>query len=184
MALSWTSTKKKRCRIRWVCACDCGRTASISAYNLRSGNTKSCGCLIAEKLSDRNRSRAVSVGPNLELAVRVLYDVYVRAAQRRGYEFSIGFDRFVKITSLPCDYCGTPPSNFHRVKTSRASPNYGSGVVYSGIDRRDNSVGYTPENSAPCCSVCNRAKHTLGLADFKIWLRRVHKNLFGEAANA
>lgn len=29
----------------WVCACDCGRTTSALASNLRAGNTKSCGCL-------------------------------------------------------------------------------------------------------------------------------------------
>lgn len=29
----------------WVCQCDCGNTSIVSSTNLKTGNTKSCGCL-------------------------------------------------------------------------------------------------------------------------------------------
>jgi hypothetical protein len=29
----------------WLCACECGETRIVSARNLRTGNTRSCGCL-------------------------------------------------------------------------------------------------------------------------------------------
>lgn len=29
----------------WLCKCDCGQEATIRGYSLRSGATKSCGCL-------------------------------------------------------------------------------------------------------------------------------------------
>ena len=32
-------------RIRWKCRCDCGNDTVIRACNIKSGNTKSCGCL-------------------------------------------------------------------------------------------------------------------------------------------
>jgi hypothetical protein len=32
-------------RILWECKCDCGNTCVVSGKSLRSGNTKSCGCL-------------------------------------------------------------------------------------------------------------------------------------------
>jgi hypothetical protein len=28
----------------WECRCDCGSTHQATSFNLRSGNTKSCGC--------------------------------------------------------------------------------------------------------------------------------------------
>jgi len=31
-------------RSAWLCQCDCGKTATVQANRLKSGNTKSCGC--------------------------------------------------------------------------------------------------------------------------------------------
>lgn len=37
--------ERKAGRIVWECVCECGNTAYVSADSLRSGDTKSCGCL-------------------------------------------------------------------------------------------------------------------------------------------
>lgn len=37
---------------------------------------------------------------------------------------------------------------------------------YNGLDRIDNSVGYTEDNCVPCCAVCNRAKNSMGYNEF------------------
>jgi hypothetical protein len=37
----------------WKCECDCGNTARVEGYSLRSGNTQSCGCLQREKSSSQ-----------------------------------------------------------------------------------------------------------------------------------
>lgn len=34
--------------ITWRCVCDCGQEAIVRSYFLRSGATKSCGCLIGQ----------------------------------------------------------------------------------------------------------------------------------------
>lgn len=40
----------------WLCRCDCGKEVIVRGSSLRSGNTKSCGCLQKEKASQVNAS--------------------------------------------------------------------------------------------------------------------------------
>jgi hypothetical protein len=65
-------------------------------------------------------------------------------ASRRNLEWSLELDYYLKLISLPCHYCGGQLCK--------------SGV---GLDRLDNSQGYTMTNVVPCCGVCNvwRADH-------------------------
>lgn len=39
----------------WLCRCDCGTEVAILGIKLRSGNTRSCGCLREMSLTDRQR---------------------------------------------------------------------------------------------------------------------------------
>jgi hypothetical protein len=41
----------------WVCQCDCGAVKAVSSAKLRSGSTRSCGCLKAEAESPQDRIR-------------------------------------------------------------------------------------------------------------------------------
>lgn len=51
---TFSSKRKKRNKVtRWICRCDCGKTKEITSPALRKGRAKSCGCLAAEKASDR-----------------------------------------------------------------------------------------------------------------------------------
>lgn len=42
---------------RWECVCDCGRIIVVIGRDLRSGHTKSCGCLTKERFLKHGRSR-------------------------------------------------------------------------------------------------------------------------------
>lgn len=41
---------------RWTCICDCGKTGDFPQNSLRSGNTRSCGCLQRDLLRERRTS--------------------------------------------------------------------------------------------------------------------------------
>lgn len=38
---------------RWICKCDCGKQTIVGGNKLKSGHTKSCGCLVSEKARRR-----------------------------------------------------------------------------------------------------------------------------------
>ena len=41
----------KNKRAEWLCKCNnCGNYVVVNSHNLRTGHTKSCGCLISESL--------------------------------------------------------------------------------------------------------------------------------------
>lgn len=45
---------------RWLCICDCGEYTVVRAAMLRSGMTKSCGCMHRDHLVARNRKHGYS----------------------------------------------------------------------------------------------------------------------------
>lgn len=40
-------------KIKWLCKCDCRKEKAISASNLETGHTLSCGCITSELQSNR-----------------------------------------------------------------------------------------------------------------------------------
>ena len=73
-----------------------------------------------------------------------------------------------------CHYCGEPPTE----NLSDQTYTYGQGVFKrNGIDRKDNTLGYTVANTVPCCGVCNTAKMAVSEKDFYKWIYKVHHNL-------
>lgn len=52
--------KRKDNRIVWLCQCDCGNHMEVTSNALKSGKTRSCGCLSAELSSLRNSTHGMS----------------------------------------------------------------------------------------------------------------------------
>lgn len=40
-------------QVKWKCKCDCGNIVQVFAGNLKKGNTKSCGCLNSQMVTER-----------------------------------------------------------------------------------------------------------------------------------
>lgn len=45
----------KRVKEEWLCVCDCGEKRSVRSHSLRTGHTKSCGCLQREIVTQGGR---------------------------------------------------------------------------------------------------------------------------------
>lgn len=64
-------------------------------------------------------------------------------AKKRNIPWTLSLDEYVKIVfEARCEYCEEklPETGF-------------------GLDRKNDSQGYHPENVVPCCTECNLAKH-------------------------
>lgn len=47
-------------RTAWLCKCDCGNIRVFLGTHLKSGRSKSCGCLHNEKLAERSKTHGLS----------------------------------------------------------------------------------------------------------------------------
>jgi hypothetical protein len=140
----------------WECRCDCGCVKTVDSSALVRGFTKSCGCLHHYEEKDR-------------AAKNLLYSRYRRHAKERGYCFDIQFEDFFKITSNECYYCGRLPKNVAKLGNSM--------YAYNGIDRIDNTKGYTIDNCVPCCFCCNRAKDKREKDEYIVWIKNSYECL-------
>lgn len=156
----------KRWRKHYLCRCDCGNEKVIHGSSIVSGNTKSCGCMHKDAYAKRKL-------PNNGGVINHLILQYKRHARNRKIEYHLTKQEFTDIISLPCHYCGLPPSNNKKTKNC-------SGFLYSGIDRVDSSKGYEKDNAVPCCAICNRAKRDMSKKDFLQWIERVYKHSFAD----
>jgi len=71
--------------------------------------------------------------------------IYKSRAQKRNLEWSLTDEQANALFSEPCMYCGGPGG---------------------GIDRMDNTRGYTLDNCQPCCKTCNFMKLKMGAEEF------------------
>lgn len=101
-------------------------------------------------------------------------DLYSRSkskAKTRNKPWLLSFEEFYKLVLANCYYCGIQPQNVYTNKTR-----YAETLTYSGLDRKDNNIGYCFENCLPCCWNCNRARNKNLYEEFLIYLNELKVN--------
>ena len=74
--------KEGETRAFWKCRCECGNNIIVSGKQLRSGNTKSCGCLRKEKASE-TANKKVNFAPGYKFnKLTVLDETYIKNRNR------------------------------------------------------------------------------------------------------
>jgi hypothetical protein len=152
---------------KWRCQCDCGNITIKRAYDIERGRVKSCGCLLAEIAGNLNRK------PPGVSAAHGVFCTYRKGASNRGYEFDLTEEEVLGLIKKPCSYCGKEPHN------ERKSRFRNGNFLYNGIDRIDNSRGYTKDNVVQCCRKCNEAKKAMSRNDFINWVISVYEYSVG-----
>lgn len=150
--------------ILWLCLCDCGKTKTIRGNSLRAGRTRSCGCLMGHPgCPAHNRL------PKGESAFNNLYANMKLRAERDDRIWDLTKDQVRMLITLPCHYCGREPSQIWG-----RGKNVYSTILYNGLDRVDNRLGYDIKNVVACCGSCNYMKGELNQEEFKDLIRDIY----------
>jgi len=131
--------------------CKCKETKSLSEFYKSKdkqdglqGYCKDCSNKSNKKWREENKQEKLDYqknwredNPEYTKTPKAKYSRYKSKAKNRGYEFNLTLEEFTSISNQDCYYCGK--EGF-------------------GIDRFDNSTGYTSDNCVPCCTMCNKIK--------------------------
>ena len=128
------SGKSKGGSILWKCLCDCGGVKNIRAGTLRSGNTKSCGCLVREALHKTHGMASCKKGrPRL-------YSIWANMKQRCYNPKGSGYSYYGARGIIVCDEWKNDFKAFY---------DWAVGNGYSEdltIERINNDGNYEPSN--------------------------------------
>ena len=110
--------------------------------------------LVAYNESDKLKA----VRQRHRLTPQYRFSYYKTAARKRGLLFALTFKQFMTFWRKDCHYCGDP-------------------IETIGLDRVDNTQGYTLANVVPCCGYCNWCKREKSQATYVAHCTKVAQHL-------
>jgi len=146
----------------WLCRCDCGKETKVDASSLTrkckdKRPTESCGCLRLEAVASKDW-------------LGVEFRRYRKHNMKRGWRstqipFQLTVKEFSELILKDCFYCGEKPFTKSHV----------GGFLRNGIDRVNNSAGYSIDNVVTCCQSCNKLKGSFDVNEFKNLCSKISK---------
>lgn len=118
--------------------------------NQRARSIKRWKNLTPEKKEERRVTRR-----KWGRSIKGIFNFYKQNARARNKSFELTREQFNDFIYKNCIYCGEPSK---------------------GIDRVDNSKGYTLENSVSCCGRCNIMKNDMTVFEFINKCKVIYEN--------
>jgi hypothetical protein len=157
----------------WRCECECGGKSSVRSSYLRSGHTKSCGCLRSTVSKELNTTHG--------LADNRIYNVYIGMKARCYNKNSGSYPNYGGRGITVCPYWLESFENFY----NDIGVDYEEGLQ---LDRIDNDLGYSKENcrwATPQQNQMNKGYNINASSKYKgvswnkrstKWLAKIKKN--------
>jgi hypothetical protein len=119
----------------WRCRCDCGAETLVNGHRLKSGHTKSCGCLVIELLRSNRLTHGDTIWRSVTPEYRIWRGMLRRCSDPKAKRWGEYGGRGIRVCDRWLDY-----SNFLRDMGRRPSPQH-------SLDRHpDNDGNYEPSN--------------------------------------
>jgi hypothetical protein len=115
---------------------------------------KACTCIKAKERRKENPEKTKIKYKEHNQNINGKYREYKSGAKRRDIVFDLTKDDFKTFWQKPCHYCDSP-------------------IETIGIDRKDNSIGYTLDNCLSCCITCNSSKSKSTYEEFIEHCKRI-----------
>jgi hypothetical protein len=152
-------------RSLWKCICECGQVRIISDANLRSGRSKSCGCLKSDLKTESSvrsgRSTARGIrSPEYQSWSSMIARVSTKQLDRRGLDYALitVCQRWRRFENFLADMGKRPPG--------------------TSIERKNNDVGYCKRNckwGTPSEQIRNRRSSEQVASDRAAALKRAER---------
>lgn len=120
--------------VKWKCICECGSGCAVRTDKLKSGHTKSCGCLVAENTSAALTTHGHTKGRSRSLT----YKSWTNMLTRTRNPNAINFDRYGGAGITVCQ-------RWERFENFLADMGQRPSRKHS-VERVDNQKGYEPGN--------------------------------------
>jgi hypothetical protein len=147
----------------WGCVCDCGESTIKSTAYLKRAKYQNCGCKDeAHRHRPPRKKKTVVRG-------KYVYWRYVGSAKRRNIKFELSLEDFIDLIYKKCHYCNSEPNQRQYVGEDDI-------VIYNGVDRVDNKIGYNKENCVPCCNYCNQMKSIFPIDVFLLHINKIYNH--------
>lgn len=124
-----------RRKTQWVCQCDCGNKIIVDTCHLRSGHSKSCGCISTERIKYLNYKTG--------MANTRLYRTYRNMLNRCYWKRSIMFENYGGRGIGVCEEWRNKENGFEVFAKWSFENGYTDELT---LDRIDNNGNYSPEN--------------------------------------
>ncbi len=118
--------------VQWMCQCDCGQEVFVVTGALKSGRTRSCGCLHREMVKERATKHG-------QRTTR-LYRIWCSIKRRTSVEADSGY---YKYGGRGITVCKEWKDSFEAFRDWALANGYRDDLT---IDRINNEQGYFPEN--------------------------------------